>query len=240
MRPCLAALLSLLPLAAASGQTRFAPLWVEDPRPAMAAPACRLLGLLNLPPGWQAGDAAAVRLSDNGAPPDPAGERLTTALLDAGTAVLEVATGGACGDEPAVAREPLADLFGGLRALRQEARAGIVLAVGLGAVGAEALAATDPARAAAHLGPGGEGFAVGVAVGAPDGPAIRRGQAPAAAEGWAMRSLLLCELLGRVAAAGGPGGAVPDREACRAALTEAAPATARVPSMTRRMTSGGR
>lgn len=222
MRIRLVALLSLLAASAlATEYTRFAPLWVEDPRPGARPEACRLFALLNLPPGWMAGDAAAVRLSSLGAPADPDAERLTAALLHAGAAVLELASGGDCVPETArrLARDPLADLFGALVALRREAGAGLVLAIGIGALGPQVLAAADPGLAAAYLGEGAAGFVAAVALGAGGEPAIRAGQAPPAQEGWAVRAPLFCDLLHRVAAEGGA--AVPDRAACLAALVDA-------------------
>lgn len=223
MRIRLAALLSLLAVAAlATEYTRFEPLWVEDPRPGASAEACRRFALLNLPPGWQAGDAAAVRLSRHGAPADPDAERLTAALLQAGAAVLERATGEGCAPEggPHLAPDPLADLFGALVALRREAGAGLVLAIGIGALGPQVLAAADPGLAEAYLGQGAPGFVAALAMGAGGAPAIRPGQAPAAAEGWSVRAPLLCDLLHRVSAEGGA--AVPDRGACLAVLVDGA------------------
>ena len=163
--------------------------------------------LLDVPPGWMPGDAAVVVVSDKSWS-GPARGRLVAALLDEGAAVLELDPDAARGSGPAEDARPgpppsvseLAVGLGGLvGTLKQDVAAGLVVVLGHGAGGDAAVLAASLERtaalpdgaglvAAASLGPGPAGFALGGA--APGG-------------GWPIRAERLCNVLAAVAPASG-------------------------------------
>jgi hypothetical protein len=201
-----APLLALTAVAAAAGPqpaaaldyTRFEPLWLA---PSMAPPGTaapqpppferQAPVLLNLPPGWMVGDAAAVVVADHPGG-DGTRDRLVAALLAERAAVLELnmhtAARGLSTDNRAAspaapsAAQLLPDLFGALLALRGDAGAGVVVAIGQGLSGDAALLAAGEAAAAAHLGAAGPRFAALVALGPAGRPAFAAGTAPPEAE----------------------------------------------------------
>lgn len=178
--------------------TRLEPVWIDalgsDGTAGHTMPA-----LLSVPPAWTVGDAAVVVLSE-GPWPGLARERTVAALLSEGAAVLELDVTAARGfspdnartGPPATAEELLPDLRGATEALRRDAGAGLVVALGHGAGGDAAVLAAEIERAAvppgaapglvaaASLGPGPARFALG---GAPPG------------RGWRVRAELLCGVL---------------------------------------------
>lgn len=169
--------------------TQFHAVWLE-PGLGLASPAAP--ALLNLPPGWMAGDAAVVIAAGGDWPPGLR-DRLVAALLDAGAAVLELNPGQRGTPALAVALAMLGTVQG----------AGVVVAIGHGAaVGAAAGVAT----------PDGRGFAAAVDLG-PGRPVFLFGTAPAA-EAWPARAPLFCDVL---ASAGAARGDEID-SACRAGL----------------------
>lgn len=177
------------------------PVWLPPPDGTAAQPGP---AVLNLPPGWVAGDAAVVLAAGGDWPPGQR-ERLVAALLGAGAAVLELnlPRPGAGAEERAQA-----DLVLALATLRGTTGAGLVVAIGHGAGGEAALrAGTEAADAAgwryaavAWLGPG--------------EPRFLRHDAPEA-EAWTVRAPLLCDILAMVQEPA----ASPLAVACRAALS---------------------
>ncbi len=159
--------------------TQFVSIWTPDPD---APRGTRPAGLLNVPPGWTAGDAA-VLLAPGGAWPDGMRDRLVAALLEGGAAVLEVAPLSAGAPIVAVA----AELAGGLRLLREVEGAGLVVVIGFAEGGEAALAAGGSLPA------GVEGFAAAVKLG-PGAPVFASGPVPEA-EAWSVRAPLFCDLL---------------------------------------------
>jgi hypothetical protein len=89
------------------------------------------------------------------------------------------------------ARELLPDLFGALVALKQDANAGPVVALGHDEGGIAALQATSEEEASAHLGPEGPRFAAAVSLG-PDAVHLIAGRS-GPDERWAERAVLLCQ-----------------------------------------------
>lgn len=147
--------------------------------------------ILAHPAGWRSGDAAVV-LAPGGDWPDRLRPRMVMALLAAGAAVLDLPQGVPSPGHLAAAIE----------ALRRDASAGIVVAIGRGEGGAAALALAEaavPFAALAWIGPGAPVF---------------RFAAAAPSEAWAERAALLCALLADLAPPDVPSLA----EACRAAL----------------------
>lgn len=191
-------------------------LWsVPAARPGAPAACARLL-VLNLPHGWQTGDAAAVVMAPEGRGFDAA-RPLVALLLAQQTAVLELPEGrgggiGACATAPV---DRPAQLLGALAALRTGTGAGVVVAFGLGEAGPAAIAAAREEVAAPLLGPGGPRFAFGVALRDGLSPLFQPGAPPPAEERWADRAPHLCAMLHPFI--GGQGAA-----ACRAAALEAA------------------
>jgi hypothetical protein len=164
-------------------------------QPAPAAPAGA--ALLNTPPGWQRGEAAALVLADAGWD-RTARDRLTAGLLEAGLAVLEL---------PAAPPGGVAAVVGGaLRQLRQGGAAGPVVAIGHDAAGRALLAAgpeLGDIAAIATLGPA---------------PRIRIGGDGATAASLLTDTARLCQVL----AAGQGEGAFGFEAACVSALIQAA------------------
>lgn len=203
-----AILASLARPGAADEYTTYASLLVT-PLGASNGTRCDTMALLNLPATWHSGDAIVVMLT---AGPAYAQQRdsLIAELLAEQAGVLEVSPGGSptCAGGGPVATTPatraasLDMVFGSLRAARQTAAGGLVVAIGLGPEGSLALAAADDAEAGARLGPDGPRFAAGLAIG--DGKArLRLGAAQATPERAEARLGLLCEALVRNGAASG-------------------------------------
>ena len=209
------------PTPAASEETHVEAFWVEASasggRAGRAVPA-----LLELPPGWMAGDAAAVVLSDRPWP-GLARERLIGALLDEGAAVLAIDAGAARGSSPEnahagpprrAAAELMADLRDAVEALQRDAAAGLVVALGHVAGGDAAVLAAAAARAER----GGSGVSAGASLG--PGPAtVVLGGVPSGGDmgvhrGWPVRAQRLCRVLAATAV---PSDARAEAE-CRRAL----------------------
>jgi hypothetical protein len=229
--PALAALALLLarPVAAFE-HTQFQPVILpsEDPAGPFRVPAT-----LNIPSGWQPGHAAAVLLFDP--PSEPAlRDSLLVALLDSGAAVLELDANTARGfsadalrNPPPPTAEGLArDLAGALAFLREDAEAGVVVAIGHGLGGEAALLVAEPARLTGLLGENGPRYAAVASVG-PAAPAFRAGPAPDPGEQWPARVPMLCEVLAYALGAtptplgpprDGPGRMAEAAGACEAAL----------------------
>ncbi len=155
------------------------------------ASPCATLSLLNIPPGWQEGDTAAVVVSRNplhNALRDP----LVAGLLAFGTAVLEVPLGLRppvpvfAGDGPVLLPEdePRAELMSALDALHRDIRPGTVIVVGYGPGGRAVLDAVGD-RAAPYRSPL---FTAAAVLG--DGPASFLG--PGTRDGVAARAGALC------------------------------------------------
>jgi pimeloyl-ACP methyl ester carboxylesterase len=190
--PALAALAVVLARpSAAFEHTRFQPVVVASEE---AAESLRVPATLNIPAGWQPGHGAAVLLFDPPAAP-ALRDSLLVALLDSGAAVLELDANTAHGFSTEADRDPppptaeglVRDLAGALTFLREDAQAGVVVAIGHG-LGGDAVMLAAATRGekgglAAHvsLGPGAPRFATG-------------GPVPAA-EGWPHRVPMLCESL---------------------------------------------
>jgi hypothetical protein len=186
----IAMILAAMP-AQAEEYTRFEPLVVSAAsRPGEAA-GCSRLALLNLPPAWRSGDAAVVMLAPwQGS--DTARDRLVGALLHEQAAVLELV--------PCAAADPLPDAMGALVALRRDAGAGLVVAIGYGTGARRMLDAIAEHEAAARLGETGPRFAAAAALG--DGmPGFALGADQPSREGAPRRLGMLCEALGEVAGA---------------------------------------
>jgi hypothetical protein len=103
--------------------------------------------------------------------------------------------GGGVGACAAVQLAPGAQLLGALDALRRDARAGIVVAIGVGAAGAEVFDALEETAAARMLGPQGPRFAAGAVLRAHGPAAFRAGTPPPVEERWADRAPHLCAAL---------------------------------------------
>ncbi len=224
-------LAAALPSAAVAGEpVHVEPLWLEPVSrhpTSQATTPFKVPALLRLPPGWMAGDAAALVIGDQPGP-EEARDHLVAALLDQNTAVLEidVHTGrGLSPDSPAaptptVPEDLLPDLFAALLALRRDAGAGMVVAVGYGAGGKAALLATDGAAAAECLGARGPRFVAAAMLG-PGQPAFAPGTTPLAKEAWPARVPMLCSMLSAavVIEARGRVGGVPGPASLQAAAS---------------------
>jgi hypothetical protein len=188
----------------------FSLVWVRPQAQAGAGQGCARMLVLNLPGAWSAGDAAVILFAEDDAALR-AQRHLTAALLQEATAVLEFPSGPA---EGCTLRESdqVGEVLGALQDLRVQARAGLVVAIGVGQAGPAALAAAQQDVAGRYLGPDGPRLAAGIALqeGAP--AAFAAGPPPPPTEGWHLRAPLLCDAVG--AATGGPAVA----QACRAAL----------------------
>lgn len=164
-------------------------LWIATGAERLDGPG---MAILTHPAGWRSGDAAVV-IAPGGEWTDRLRARLVAALLEAGAAVLDLPQSGpwAPGLGPAI------------HALRRDASAGIIVAIGRGEGGEAALAlagAPQPdAAGLARIGPG---------------LPIFRFAEVAPAEGWPGRAALFCALLADLAPPDAPGLG----EACRAAL----------------------
>ena len=213
-----ASLLSSLAVAGAAGwttapagspeYTHFEPLWIEPAGPS-SGPALtfRSPALLNLPPGWMTGDAVVMVVADRPGS-DGGRDRLVAALLEEGAGVLELdvhtARGHASDRAAPQPRALLPDLFGALRALRRDAGAGAVVALGYGVGGEAALLAANEALAAEHLGAAGPRFTALVSFG-PTRLAFAMGAPPPPAEHWDARAPIFCATLAAAASASASG-----------------------------------
>jgi hypothetical protein len=169
-------------------------LWVRPAAEGDARPHCARLLVLNLPRDWTIGDAAVAIVGG-----DDAQQRLRAlveALLRELTAVLEVPSRAVEGCEVGAA-EPVAEVLGAVRALRVDAGAGLVVAIGLGAHGPAVLAATREEVATPALGPGGPRLAAAIAIDGAGSPDFALG-APPEGQDWAKRAPLLCAALASV------------------------------------------
>lgn len=170
----LAGALALSAPAAAFEHTRFQALDVVATE---AGATRRVPAMLNLPAGWQEGGPAAVLLFDPAGAPGLR-DALLVALLDAGSAVLELDAATARGFSADSAANPPVPTVGSLvrdleaaRAMLRDQGAGPVVAIGYGLGGAAALLASDGPSgfaARASLGPGEAAFRGG----GPDMPAL--------------------------------------------------------------------
>lgn len=219
LSPAFVALLAALACSApapATEHTRIEPVWIETVAPdgeeIHTVPA-----LLNLPPGWMVGDAAALVLSD-GPWPELARERLVSALLEEGAAVLEfdvTAARDAGRDDARVGPEPTAaelalDVRAAAEVLRRDTGAGLVVALGHGTGGTAAVLAASLERTGADA--GGARLAAAASLG-PEPPRFSLGSA-APGRGWPVRAELLCGVLAAVAVAS----EAPAHAECRRAL----------------------
>lgn len=206
---------TLLAAAPGAAQQPFASmdlLWVHPAASAGAPAPCARLLVLDLPRDWASGDAAAILLTTTRADARPAA-RIAAALIAQDTAVLHLDSGagggiGPCAEAP---HDPVGEVLGALAALKHQAGAGLVVAIGLGASGPAVLAAAREAVTEALLGPGGPRLAAGIALDGTRPARFQPGAPPPAAEAWSHRAPLLCEAL----AAGSNPALLP---ACRAAL----------------------
>ncbi len=162
----LGAVVAAGPARAEDGFASFELVWSTPAAAPEEARGCARLLLLNIPEGWQSGDAAAVVMAPDGGGFDIA-RPLVGALLAQQTAVMELPTGrgGGVGPCAAVPADAVAQFLGALSALRAETGAGVVVAIGLGDAGPAALAAAREAVAARLLGAGGPRFAFAAALG---------------------------------------------------------------------------
>lgn len=166
-------------------------LWVRPADDAGAQASCTRLLVLNLPRDWMFGDAAVAIFADDDA--EPLVRPLVAALLHELAAVLEVPSRQAEGC-PAPPAAPAADVLGAVRALRVDASAGLVVAIGIGATAPAVLAATRGDVAARYLGPDGPRLAAAIALGG-QGPAVfARGAVPEG-QAWETRCAPLCAAL---------------------------------------------
>jgi hypothetical protein len=188
-RPIATALAASLSLAVAMpGQAgplddaRVEPLWLSTRS---------TLALLTVPQGWALGDAAAVVVDGQGVEER---RRAVVALVGEGAAVLTLDSH-PTSSPTADAGEMVPELLGALQALRRDAGAGLVVALGHGAGGEAALMAAREEMAAPQLGRGGPRFAAAASLG-PGWPAFAAGASPPAYEAWSTRAPLLCAALG--------------------------------------------
>ncbi len=218
--PVVAGLAIAATLAPATAQQPFAGLDLVWVRPAVepgTPPACARLLALNTPRDWIPGDAAVAVFApgDAEAPLRP----LVAALLPELAAVLEVPSHpveGCLAPPPS----PVAEVLGAVRALRLDASAGLVVAIGLGAAGQAVLDATSEDVAARHLGPDGPRLAAAIALDGGGPAAFATGAVPDDQQ-WAERAALLCAALASASSQVGIGaclaGLAVDRPLARAA-----------------------
>ncbi len=194
-RPTAAALaLALAALAPAAADEPFVGLdllWMRPAAEAGATRACARLLVLNLPRDWMVADAAVAVFVPEHA--EAAMRPMVSALLPELAAVLEVPAYPVEGCR-APPPEPVAEVLGAVRALRVDASAGLVVAIGVGAAGPAVLAAAREEVAARYLGPDGPRLAAAIALGG-EGPAAYALGTPPAGQAWPMRGALLCDAL---------------------------------------------
>ncbi|HWT07938.1 MAG TPA: hypothetical protein VN329_02165 [Roseomonas sp.] len=214
--PVVAGLAIAAALAPAMAQDPFAGLDLVWVRPA-SEPACARLLVLNTPRDWIPGDAAVAVFVPEGA--EAAVRPLVAALLPELAAVLEVPSRPVEGCR-APPPSPVAEVLGAVRALRMDASAGLVVAIGLGAAGQAVLDATSEAVAARHLGAGGPRLAAAIALDGAGPAAFATGALPDDQQ-WAERAALLCTALASASSQVGAGaclaGLAVDRPLARAA-----------------------
>ncbi len=158
--------------------TQFLPVWLN---PGAGTPEHPVPALLNIPQGWQVGDAAVV-IAKGAAMPDRLRHDLTSALIDSGAAVLELhVAAGREGELPGSYADALVTLRLGFGA-------GLVAVAGHGWAGPATLAA------AGQLRPDVGGYNAAVVLDE-DAPQVARGELPPASEAWATRAPLFCEVL---------------------------------------------
>lgn len=213
-----AALACLAAPASALEHTRMEPVWIESAAPD-GEEGHTAAALLNLPPGWMIGDAAALVLSD-ASWPGLARERLVAALLDEEAAVLEFDATAArrigpeaarLGPEPTTAETAL-DLRAAADTMRRQIGAGLVVTLGHGAAGEAALLAAALERTAGPA--GGKGVTVAAASLGPGAPRFALGGA-APGRGWPVRAERLCMVLAAVRV---PADASAERQCLRALI----------------------
>lgn len=167
------------PANAAEVAPAYMPIGVAPARLAATPP----IPLMVIPTGWQPGDVAAV-LAPTGEWPPGGRERLTTALMGAGAAVLHLPDPTRPG-----APKPEAAMAEALRALHGVIGVGLAVAIGSGSGGDAALEAAESVTA--------EGRRYAAAVRLGTAPAFRFIEAPAT-EGWPARAWVFCDLLARL------------------------------------------
>lgn len=158
--------------------TQFLPVWLASGPGSADYP---VPALLNLPPGWQSGDAAVVVAKGRDTPHEMR-DQLVAALLDAGAAVLELHV------EPGREATLPGSFADALGTLRVGFGAGLVAAVGYGWGAAATLAAVEGTR------PGIGGYNAAVVLDT-DAPRLARGEMPAVSEAWPVRAPMFCEVL---------------------------------------------
>jgi hypothetical protein len=195
-RWCLAIMLAAAPAAGSEPFASMDLIWMRPAGLPGAPPPCARLLTFDLPQGWMSGDAAAVVVTA-GAASEAAADRVAARLLAEETAVLRLPAGrgggiGPCADAPL---QPAGEVLGAVRALRAQAGAGLVVAIGLDAAGVGALDAAREDVAAAFLGTGGPRLAAAIALDAAAPPRFRRGAPMPVQEAWSARGPLLCAAL---------------------------------------------
>lgn len=159
--------------------TQFLPVWLA---PGPGLPEHPVPALLNLPPGWQAGDAAVVVVRGRDAP-QAIRDEFSAAVIDSGAALLELHL-------RADQEEDLPGTFAeALNTLRIGYGAGLVVAVGYGRVAEVTLGLMEAERGKA-------GGYTAAAVLEPGAAVVAAGALPPPGEAWPVRAPLLCEVLG--------------------------------------------
>jgi hypothetical protein len=158
--------------------TQFLPVWLN---PDAGTPEHPVPALLNIPQGWQVGDAAVV-LAKGRDMPDRMRHAVTSALLDSGAAVLELYV------EPGHEADLAGSFADALVTLRIGFGAGLVAAAGHGLGGPATLDAAQLMR------PGVGGYNAAVVLDE-DAPRVARGEVPPPSEVWTIRAPLFCEAL---------------------------------------------
>ena len=168
--------------------------WVRPAGEAEERAACARLLVLNLPRDWMDGDGAVAIFADDDAAAIV--RPLIDAVLPELAAVLEVPSRQAegCLAGPA---EPVAEVLGAVRALRVDAGAGLIVAIGIGASGPAVLAATREDVARRYLGADGPRLAAAIAFGG-EGPATYAAGALPVGQAWEARCPRLCAALASV------------------------------------------
>jgi hypothetical protein len=196
----LAALAGPAAPAPAKDQTHMEPFWL-DATGSKGEADRTVQALLSTPPGWMVGDAAVVVLSD-GPWPGQAREQFVAALLDEEAAVLELDVNSALRlasegtragrlPPPTAAAELVPHVRGAAEALRKDAGAGLVVAVGYGAGGEAAALAASLERSMPPV--GGPGLVAAASLGPEPARFALGGADPG--RGWAIRAGRLCEVL---------------------------------------------
>lgn len=179
-------------------------LWVEPAAPAGHSRPCARLLTAELPRDWLTGDAAVILI----APPtlrfrENEASRLRQALLHEDAALLEYPGGPAEGCH-AAPPTLVGEVLGALRALIDQGRVGLVVAIGLEDYGDAVLNAAAETVAAELLGPQGPRLAAAIAIDAPGRARFAAGPSPAAAEQWPQRGRMLCRAVAAAMGLDGP------------------------------------